>query len=785
MLRLPVLTFTLLFLAAPAFGQLANPGFENKTKGWEVTVYGAKPDVEFDDAERHEGKWSLRISATDNSDTALGQEITLKPGRCYRLLGWVRTRGLDPTNASVFGTFQVQNAGGSGTIVSGKNHKGDTDWTEESLSFMTPADGKVRICAFFVGFGRGTGTAWFDDLRLEEVDLSRVPLKITKDSLTDGVINPMQYGQFIEYLCNLVPGMWAEKLYDGGFEGLSPYNFYYLKETDFREKPWYPYGATNRAEFVRDAVKPVGGKLAQKIAVQGAAPCTVGTAQDGIAVQTEVPCTFSGYFRQTGIKGKVRVTLLREGKPIASSEFEPGADWKKYSAKLKLDDRAKHFGRGWDDTNHATLAITFQGPGTLWLDNLSLMPDNNVKGWRPDVVEALRELKPGVIRFGGSALDEPGYGGFEWKDTIGDPDHRKPLRAWGGLQPTGPGLEEIVQLCKEVGAEPLICVRVSGRSPKDAAEQIEYFNGAGDTPMGKLRVQNGHKEPYKIRYWQIGNERSGKQYEDELAAYAKAMKAADPSIKLLSSYPTPGVLKNGADTLEYVCPHHYAIANLANTEQDIVNIRKMIEEFAPKSSIKIAVTEWNTTAGDIGPRRAMLWTLENALACSRYHNVMHRHCDIVEIANRSNLTNSFCSGIIQTDNHRLYKTPTYYAQQLYATRAGNKALKVVSTFPANSLPDVSATLSAKGDAVVLFAVNPTLQPVTRPLDFSAFGDGQKEIEVWTLSDRDKAAEPDVTNSFGDPERIKVQASKQMVAANTFDYAFPPLSLTVLQLNIKR
>ena len=63
----------------------------------------------------------------------------------------------------------------------------------------------------------------------------------------------------------------------------------------------------------------------------------------------------------------------------------------------------------------------------------------------------------------------------------------------------------------------------------------------------------------------------------------------------------------------------------------------------------------------------MLWTLENALWCSRYHNLMQRHADLVTIANRSNLINSFCSGIIQTDNHRLYKTPTYYAQQLYAT----------------------------------------------------------------------------------------------------------------------
>ena len=115
----------------------------------------------------------------------------------------------------------------------------------------------------------------------------------------------------------------------------------------------------------------------------------------------------------------------------------------------------------------------------------------------------------------------------------------------------------------------------------------------------------------------------------------------------------------------------------------------------------------------------MLWTLANALACSRYHNLLYRQCDLVEIANRSNLINSFCSGIIQADNHRLYKTPTYYAQQLYATLAGNRPLRLASALPPNTGPDLSATLSAKGDEVVLFAVNDTKAGITCPLDFSA------------------------------------------------------------------
>ncbi len=335
LLALPVL----LFPSSAVGGELTNPGFEKKTEGWSVHVYGADSQIDSDATVLHEGKLSLRIKAAEKSDTALGQEVTLRPGRCYRLLGWVRTRGLDPSSAPVFGTFQVQNPGGKGIIAGGTNHGGDTDWTEESIPFMTPADGKVRICVFFVGFGKGTGTAWFDGLRLEEVDLARAPLKITREFLTDGKINPMQYGQFIEYLCDLVPGMWAEKLYDGGFEGLSPYNFYYLKETDFREKPWHPFSATNRADFVRDTNKPVGGKLAQKISVPAGAPCTVGISQDGIAVQRDVPCNFTGYFRQEGVKGAVQVTCAGKEKflqPASLRQRAIGKNTRPNSLRRKL-----------------------------------------------------------------------------------------------------------------------------------------------------------------------------------------------------------------------------------------------------------------------------------------------------------------------------------------------------------------------------------------------------------------------------------------------------------------
>lgn len=591
-------------------------------------------------------------------------------------------------------------------------------------------------------------------------------VKITLDPLCPGRISGMQCGQFIEYLCNLVPGMWSEKLYDGNFEGLSPYKFEFITQTDFKEKPWTPRGAVNRAEFSLDTKDPVNGQTCEKIAVVGGTPCTVGIEQEGIFLDPGDPCKLSVWLKQDGIAGPVKVRFHDRGATLASCEVSPDHAWKRYEASIEPRSRS----------TNATITIDFRGPGTLWLDAASLMPKKTVGGWRPDVVKALKELKPGIIRIGGSVIDDPNLGAFEWKDTVGDPDMRTPFRSWGGLQPTGAGLEEFVQLCHAVDAEPLICVRTRAKTAKDAAEEVEYFNGAVSTPMGAWRAKNGHPEPYHVKYWQIGNERWGGEYEAQLPEFCKAMKAVDPSIKLMSSFPTEGVLKGAGSLLDYVCPHHYDCENLTAESDDFAAQRQLIAANAPGRPIKLGITEWNTTAGDRGLHRARLWTLENALACSRYQNLMHRNCDLVEIANRSNLTNSFCSGILQTDNSRLYMTPTYYAQKLYANYAGTRPMRIDPPAPLKEGLDISATLSESDDTLTLFVVNDSMVAIDRHFDLPG---AWKDAQVWTLADTQNTGEPDATNSFDDPKRIVPVQSTLRVRGSQVDYSFRPLSLTVL------
>jgi alpha-N-arabinofuranosidase len=772
-----MLGMPLLALAGQTGSGPVNLGFEASppASGWELNVYGAQPRIERDTQTVHEGRSAIRISSESPSDTALGQEVRLTPGRAYALRGWVRTRGLDARGAPVYGAIQVQLPGGRGVLASGSNHGGDTDWTSTSATFVAPSDGRVRLCVFFVGFGKGVGSAWFDGLELKLLDLSKLPITPTREPLVNAKISPYQYGQFIEYLCDLVPSMWAEKLSDGSFEGSMPYKLVYLKETDFKERPWVPWGATNRAEFARDKSTKVSGEVSERITVEAGPRCTVGIRQSGIAATKGEQLAFSCWLRQDGLHSNVRVALNKSGRTLCAIEFTPSSrgDWAKHSAPLTPS----------ETVTDATLVISFHGPGTLWIDNVSLMPVKTVGGWRPDVVEAVKALKPGIIRFGGSALDDPNLGHFQWRETVGDVDKRVPFRAWGGIQPQGAGLEEIVQFCYAVGAEPLICVPFSRSSPQDASDEVQYFNGAPNTPMGALRARNGRAKPYGIKFWQVGNERGGADYEARLPDFCAAMRRADPAIRILSSYPSAGVLRGSSALLDCVCPHQYDCADLANCQNELTATKRLILAGAPGRTIRVGVTEWNTTAGDAGPRRAMLWTLQNALACSRYHNLLHRNCDLVEIANRSNLINSFCSGIIQTDNHRLYKTPTYYAQQLYSTLAGVRPLRLDGDVPPELGPDISATLSGDGKELTIFAVNISDREITRPIDLSRFDLQADNVEVWTLADRDRPAEPDATNSFDDPERIRPVHATHAARPGLASYSFPAYSLTVLRWKV--
>jgi hypothetical protein len=153
----------------PDGGFLKNRGFEAGLEGWTTSGGAPRSCIEFDTEVVREGRQALRVTASQPVDVACSQEVMLKPAQWYRFSGWVRTRGLNPRGAGVHGTFHIHARATNDFIAKGPNHGGDTEWTRVSLTFQARGDGLTRIVLYFVGFGQGTGTAWFDDLSLVEV----------------------------------------------------------------------------------------------------------------------------------------------------------------------------------------------------------------------------------------------------------------------------------------------------------------------------------------------------------------------------------------------------------------------------------------------------------------------------------------------------------------------------------------------------------------------------------------------------------------------------------------
>jgi hypothetical protein len=148
---------------------IKNPGFEAGLEGWTPWQHGAGSRFDFDTDLSREGWQALRVTASAPSDSGCSQELMLKPGCWYRFSGWVRTRGVEPRGAAAYGTFHIRARDNVHVIAKGVNHGGDTEWTEVPITFQAPGDGCARIVVCFASFGPGTGTAWFDDLRLVEL----------------------------------------------------------------------------------------------------------------------------------------------------------------------------------------------------------------------------------------------------------------------------------------------------------------------------------------------------------------------------------------------------------------------------------------------------------------------------------------------------------------------------------------------------------------------------------------------------------------------------------------
>jgi len=132
----------------------------------------------------------------------------------------------------------------------------------------------------------------------------------------------------------------------------------------------------------------------------------------------------------------------------------------------------------------------------------------NTRGIRNDVVAALKEIAPSVVRWPGGCFADT----YHWKDGIGPQDQRPSIvnTHWGGVtEDNSFGTHEFLDFCELIGAEPYICVNVGSGTVQEAAEWVEYVNSDAKSPMTELRKKNGREKPWNVKYWAVGNESWG------------------------------------------------------------------------------------------------------------------------------------------------------------------------------------------------------------------------------------------------------------------------------------
>jgi alpha-N-arabinofuranosidase len=360
-------------------------------------------------------------------------------------------------------------------------------------------------------------------------------------SQTARPISKYEYGMFIENLGQLpYRTLWSQMLDDRKFY----YPILPAANTTTKSGPaffrgmqlrkWHPIGPAQAVTM--DTNHPFVGAHSPRVQLSNGAPR--GILQSGLSLVKGKHYTGYIYLRATH-GASVQVSLIWGP---SSSERQTITLPAISSTYTRLPFR---FTSG-ADSSDATIQITGKGSGNLHIGTVSLMPADNIDGFRPDTIALLRQLHSGFWRLpGGNFISD-----FNWYDSVGNIDKRPPTfdYAWNAVQSNDLGMDEYMTLCRLIGTQPYITVNAGFGGAHSAAAEVQYINGSVHTRLGAERARNGHPAPYNVKFWDIGNEPYGpwqlgrtdlKYYVLKHNEFAAAMLKADPNITLLASAATP------------------------------------------------------------------------------------------------------------------------------------------------------------------------------------------------------------------------------------------------------
>ena len=464
--------------------------------------------------------------------------------------------------------------------------------------------------------------------------------------------------------------------------------------------------------------------------------------------------------------------------------------------------------------------------GGLWVGKNSRIP--NVNGYRKAAVDALRELGIPVLRWPGGCFAD----NYHWRDGIGPVDKR-PKRVnmnWANALEDGSfGLHEFIGLCRLIEAEPYLSVNVGSGTPQEALDWVEYCNFPKGTTLSDERIANGAPEPFRVRYWGIGNEAWGcggrmtpEYYANIYRQYSNYMRSFGGTTPFLVACGpnqndanwTRGFFNGmgGGRGPSGFAMHYYQNGSLPPTEftvdamnqqlstfqtveRAIVYQRTLIDSFNPPMAgrggragapagrggmapgVALLLDEWGVwdrLTGEEQTKYGQLWqqsTMRSAVAAGLGLNIFNRQADKLYMCNIAQIVNVLQS-LLLTDGHtgqNCVKSTTYHAFALFKPHRSKTAVKVESggTDPL----DLSMSASKSGSELVISFVNPKSDAGLR-IDCALDGRTAKSATAQILTHKDFNA----ANTFGTPNAIVPQSHLIQVPGSSVRLDLPPMSI---------
>lgn len=524
----------------------------------------------------------------------------------------------------------------------------------------------VRFCAL---------AAAFSVAGLAAAQTAKLDIQVDKPGVK---VSPMLYGIFFEEI-NLAGdgGLYAELIRNRSLEDSAKPQYWTLVQDGSR-----------KGEMTVDSTIPLNPQSPNslRIRIEESGEGRVGAANAGYwgipVVEGEV--YELSLFARCGnqFQGPITASLeSSDGKKVyAKADFAGlGPEWKPFSASLKSSGTDKD----------ARLVLAASKPGSIYLDVVSLFPKktwkNRPNGLRPDLAEMLAGLRPAFVRFPGGCWVEGDTmdKAQRWKQTIGPiAERRTQPNLWGYQVTNGLGYHEYLQLCEDLGAEPLFVINCGmshrevvpmekmGEFVQDALDAIEYANGPADSRWGVLRAKAGHPKPFGLKYLEIGNENGGPAYNDRYALFYKAIKQAYPQMNLIANLWGGRPKESPVEILD---EHYYS-----NPEFYMANANRY-DKYDRKGP-KIYVGEYAVTQ-DCGAGN-----LAGALGEAAFMTGMERNSDVVALASYAPLFTNvkhkrWNPDLINFDNSRCYGLPSYYVQKMFAENRADVVLPLAIETP--------------------------------------------------------------------------------------------------------